>query len=116
MSCPTRAAIMLQSTMIENGSLGGFASSRRDAALGSGGFAEFSFSGNEGLPAINVGRVVTSEDVRQLEDDQAWFWTPEWQAKEREADEAIARGEKGRVFYSSDEFLAALDESVEGDR
>jgi len=25
--------------------------------------------------------------------DQAWFWTPEWQAREREADEAIARGE-----------------------
>lgn len=24
--------------------------------------------------------------------DQAWFWTPEWQAKEREADEARAAG------------------------
>jgi len=24
--------------------------------------------------------------------EQTYFWTPEWQAKEREADEAIARG------------------------
>ena len=23
--------------------------------------------------------------------DQLWFWTPEWQAKEREVDEALAR-------------------------
>ena len=27
-----------------------------------------------------------------IDPDQAWFWTPEWQAKEREADEAIAAG------------------------
>ncbi len=25
--------------------------------------------------------------------DQLWFWTPEWQAKEREVDEALARGD-----------------------
>lgn len=25
--------------------------------------------------------------------DQEWFWTEEWQAKEREVDEALARGE-----------------------
>ncbi len=24
--------------------------------------------------------------------DQLWFWTPEWQAKEREADEALSAG------------------------
>jgi antitoxin MazE len=24
--------------------------------------------------------------------DQLWYWTPEWQAKEREADEDIAKG------------------------
>ncbi|MBI4531884.1 MAG: AbrB/MazE/SpoVT family DNA-binding domain-containing protein [Candidatus Latescibacteria bacterium] len=32
--------------------------------------------------------------------DQAWFYTPEWQAKEREADEAIARGEVSGPFSS----------------
>lgn len=38
---------------------------------------------------------------------QAWFWTPEWQAKEREADEDYAAG-RGEIFMSGEEFLAAL--------
>ena len=42
-----------------------------------------------------------------IDADQAWFWTPEWQAGEREADAEIAAG-KGRVFYSTEEFLAYL--------
>ncbi|MGH7866067.1 MAG: hypothetical protein ACREP9_00205 [Candidatus Dormibacteraceae bacterium] len=43
-----------------------------------------------------------------IDPDQAWFWTPEWQAGEREVDEALARGERGEIFYSSAEFLASL--------
>lgn len=31
--------------------------------------------------------------VSLIPKDQLWFWTPEWQAKEREVDEALARGE-----------------------
>jgi hypothetical protein len=42
-------------------------------------------------------------------DDQAWFWTPEWQAGEREVDEQIAAG-LTTFFGSTEEFLAALDE------
>lgn len=38
---------------------------------------------------------------------QAWFWTEEWQAGEREVDEQVARGEV-RDFASSEEFLAYL--------
>lgn len=30
---------------------------------------------------------------RERPADQAWFWTPEWQAKEAEVDAALARGE-----------------------
>jgi AbrB family looped-hinge helix DNA binding protein len=63
--------------------------------------------------------IVTIEDDRiiltpasLIPDDQAWFWTPEWQAREAEADEAVARGEHGKVFASSDEFLAFLDASM----
>lgn len=37
---------------------------------------------------------------------QAWFWEPAWQEGEREAS-----AEKGRVFGSSEEFLASLDET-----
>lgn len=40
--------------------------------------------------------------------DQEWFWTPEWQAGEAEADADIAAGRT--TFYASDEeFLASLD-------
>jgi AbrB family looped-hinge helix DNA binding protein len=63
--------------------------------------------------------IVTIEDDRivltptsLIPDDQAWFWSPEWQAKEREADEALARGERGTVFQGGDEFLAFLDASM----
>jgi len=28
-----------------------------------------------------------------IDADQAWFWTEEWQEKEREADEALRKGE-----------------------
>lgn len=40
---------------------------------------------------------------------QAWFWTPEWQAGEREADADIAAG-RVETFASGEEFLDALKE------
>lgn len=40
--------------------------------------------------------------------DQAWFWTPEWQAGEREADAQIAAG-RGTRQHSLEDFLAELD-------
>jgi bifunctional DNA-binding transcriptional regulator/antitoxin component of YhaV-PrlF toxin-antitoxin module len=40
--------------------------------------------------------------------DQAWFWTPEWQAGEREASEQIARGDY-QTFDNLDDFFASLD-------
>lgn len=43
-----------------------------------------------------------------IDASQAWFWTPEWQQREREADEDLAAGRFDR--YESDEaFLAALE-------
>lgn len=57
---------------------------------------------------------LTSEGVllkprKMIDPSQAWFWTPEWQAKEREAD---AEGEAGLGYYfdSAEEFLQALKE------
>ena len=43
--------------------------------------------------------------------DQAWFYTKEWQAKEREADEAIARGEISNQFETVDELISHLRKS-----
>ncbi len=40
--------------------------------------------------------------------EQTWFWTPEWQAMEREADEAIANGEVSGPFDSAEELLKHL--------
>jgi hypothetical protein len=39
--------------------------------------------------------------------DQLWFWTPEWQRKEREADEDIAQG-RVKEAASVDELLKDL--------
>ncbi len=45
--------------------------------------------------------------VRTIDPEQAWFWTPEWQAGEREADDEIAAG-RVTTQYSDEEFLAEL--------
>lgn len=45
--------------------------------------------------------------VALIPKDQLWYWTPEWQAKEREVDEALARGEF-KEANSVDELLKEL--------
>ena len=40
--------------------------------------------------------------------DQAWFWTREWQEMEREADEAIEKGEVSGPFESAEELIKHL--------
>jgi len=40
--------------------------------------------------------------------EQEWFYTPEWQVKEQEADEAIAQGEMNGPFSSARELLLHL--------
>jgi antitoxin PrlF len=42
-----------------------------------------------------------------IDRSQAWFWTPEWQAGEREATEQIQRGEVKRYETDTD-FLNSL--------
>jgi len=41
--------------------------------------------------------------------DQAWFWTKEWQEKEKEADEAIARGEISEPFETAEDLIDHLN-------
>ena len=40
--------------------------------------------------------------------DQQWFWTKEWQEKEKEADAAIARGEVSKVFDNAEALIKDL--------
>ena len=46
---------------------------------------------------------------RRIDPEQAWFWTGEWQRREREADEDLVAGRVVR-YEGDDQFLAALDE------
>jgi hypothetical protein len=63
----------------------------------------------EGSP---VTLVVTRErgqlKLREVAPDQAWFWTQEWQRKEREAEDDLAAGRYKR-FHSDEDFLEYLD-------
>lgn len=43
-----------------------------------------------------------------IPDDQAWYWTEQWQEWEREADEDIAAG-RTREFNSVNELIESLD-------
>jgi len=54
-----------------------------------------------------VGERVEMIPASLVPKDQRWFWTPEWQAKEREVDEALARGEY-KVADSVDDLLKEL--------
>jgi len=40
---------------------------------------------------MEQGRIVIVP--KEVVDREAWFWSEEWQAKEREADEALAQGD-----------------------
>lgn len=59
---------------------------------------------------FNIGEdgEVTAEGIVEIPADQSWFWTPEWQAGEREADEQIAAG-GGKVFHDLDEMFEHLN-------
>lgn len=59
--------------------------------------------------AVDENGEVTVRGMRLIPADQAWYWTPEWQAKEREADADIAAG-GGTVYHSETEFLESLRE------
>lgn len=59
------------------------------------------------------GAAVLLEEIAngRIDPDQAWFWTREWQEKEREADSDLVAGRATR-YESDEEFLAALDERM----
>ena len=45
--------------------------------------------------------------VAERDPDQAWFWTAEWQAKEREADDDIREG-RYDDYDTADDFVNSL--------
>ena len=63
--------------------------------------------GDHLLVTVEEGRMVVVP-ASLIPRDQAWFWTPEWIAKEREVDEAIERGDEMEVFLNDEDMLRAL--------
>jgi hypothetical protein len=53
--------------------------------------------------------------AHRIDPDQAWFWTPDWQEGEREADAQLAAGE-GQVFDSDEAFVDHLRSVPPADR
>lgn len=72
---------------------------RRAAKLSEGDYLEVSLSGG----------AIVMRPKKLVDADQAWFWTAEWQAGEREANADIAAG-RTRRFESGHDFLKTLDE------
>ena len=60
------------------------------------------------LVSVEDGRIVLTP-ATLVPRDQEWFHTPQWQAKEAEADEDLSLGRYQR-HDSDDAFLASLDE------
>jgi len=54
----------------------------------------------------NTARLIPIKTIK-VPRDEAWFWTPEWQAREKEADKDIATG-KYRDFDTLEDLLKDL--------
>jgi AbrB family looped-hinge helix DNA binding protein len=72
---------------------------RRALHIGEGDEVEF---------AVQEDGTVTIRGYVSIPTDQAWFFTPEWLAGEREADEDIA-ARRGTVHESAEDMFAHLD-------
>jgi AbrB family looped-hinge helix DNA binding protein len=59
--------------------------------------------------AVAADGTVTLRPKALVDADDAWYWTPEWQAGERKVDKEIARGE-GTAYDNVEEFLTSLDQ------
>ncbi len=64
------------------------------------------------LSTASTSSVSVAGDVRQTRLDQAWFWTPTWQAMEREADEDLVAG-RYDDFDTLDDFIDDLERLME---
>jgi antitoxin PrlF len=64
--------------------------------------------GDEVEFAVHDDETVSLRGYVSMPTDQAWFFTPEWLAEEREADEDIAAG-RGTVHESAEDMFSHLD-------
>lgn len=65
------------------------------------------------VEAENARDGIIIKPVKVIHPDQAWFYTEEWQKGEREADEAIAKGDVIGPFDHIKDALKALKKAKE---
>jgi len=65
--------------------------------------------GDEFIVTEEDGRIVLTPAL-SIPADQAWFWTPGWQARIAEAEADRVAGDS-TVYNSEEEFLASLEDS-----
>ncbi len=65
--------------------------------------------GDEFIVTEENGRIVLTPAL-SIPADQAWFWTPTWQARIAEAEADREHG-SSTVYHSEEEFLASLGDS-----
>jgi antitoxin PrlF len=63
--------------------------------------------GDEVEFAVHDDGTITVRGYVSIPTDQAWFFTPQWLAGEREAEEEIAAG-RGKIHGSTDDMFAHL--------
>ena len=54
------------------------------------------------------GNVIVLIPKKLVSKDQEWFWTKEWQEKEKEADEALKKGKVVGPFKKASDAIKAL--------
>jgi AbrB family looped-hinge helix DNA binding protein len=69
---------------------------------------KFKIAVGDYLEAEDTKEGIVLKPVKLVRPDQAWFYTEEWQKGEREADEAIAKGEVVGPFGNTKDALEAL--------
>jgi AbrB family looped-hinge helix DNA binding protein len=65
--------------------------------------------GDEVEFSVHADGTITIRGYVSIPTDQAWFFTPQWLAGEREADEDITQG-RGTSHESAEDMFAHLDE------
>lgn len=61
--------------------------------------------------AGRLAREISQEKRESIADSQSWYWTEMWQEREREANDALAKGEY-REFDSAEALIADLHAHV----
>ena len=71
-------------------------------------FSSLSLEVGDFLDASVQDNTIVLIPKKLIDKDQEWFWTKEWQEREREADEAIAKDDIIGPFSNASDALKAL--------